>query len=499
LSTLSEVTIPAEVSASRHRLPSVPPEAPDFVQNVTRLLIEGRGDMLPVSAFPPDGIWPVGTSRFEKRAIALNIPIWQPELCLQCNFCSMICPHAAIRTKVFSPAELGKAPEGFRSIPESFTPELEGMLFSVQVAPDDCTGCGLCIEVCPAKDRTQPRRKALLSMPLAEHRKQERLSFQFFEKIDSAPLDELPLDKRSSVFRDPYFEFSGACPGCGETPYIRLLTQLFGDRMIIANSTGCSSIYGGNLPSTPYTTDRQGRGPAWSNSLFEDNAEFGYGMRLGIEMHESRARELLTSLKKDLPAGLVEGVLASNEGNHWIAFQRKRLGELARHLEENQSEESGALGGLLQFLVPRSVWIIGGDGWAYDIGYGGLDHILASTRKVNILVLDTEVYSNTGGQQSKSTPLGASAKFATAGKSTRKKDLGLLAMSYGHVYVAEVAMQANSEQTVRAFIEAEHYPGPSLVIAHCPCIAHGYDLVNAPAQQRRAIESGVWPLCQFPN
>jgi pyruvate-ferredoxin/flavodoxin oxidoreductase len=475
----------------------VPGHAPDFVHRVTRLLLEGRGDELPVSAFPPDGTWPTGTSRFEKRAIALDIPIWQPEVCVQCNFCSMICPHSAIQTKVFGPAQLANAPAGFRSMPEAFEPALDGMLYAVQVAPEDCTGCGLCIEVCPAKDRLKPRRKALVSEPLAEHREAERAAFAFFETIESAPLTSLPIDKRTAAFRLPLFEFSGACAGCGETPYLSLLTRLFGDHLIIANATGCSSIYGGNLPTTPYTTNREGRGPAWSNSLFEDNAEFGFGMRLAVDVEAERARSLLRAMSPKLPPALVDGLMSSGGDDAWYAAQRERVAALLARLEPDGSPESRALREVSHALVPRSVWIVGGDGWAYDIGYGGLDHVLASHKKVNVLVLDTEVYSNTGGQQSKATPLGAAAKFATAGKATRKKDLGLLAMSYGHVYVAEVAMQARSAQTVEAFLEAERHPGPSLIIAHSPCIAHGYDLVNSPAQQKRAIDSGMWPLYRF--
>jgi pyruvate-ferredoxin/flavodoxin oxidoreductase len=497
LAALHEVEVPAAVTAGRSRPPAVPAHAPDFVQRVTRLLLEGRGDELPVSAFPPDGTWPGGTSRFEKRALALEIPIWQPELCVQCNFCSMICPHAAIQTLVFDPAQLAHAPPGFRSVPESFEPTLEGMHYTVQIAPEDCTGCGLCVEVCPAKDRLKPRRKALVPEALAEHREVEREAFAFFQTLESAPLGGLPLDKRTAALRLPLFEFSGACAGCGETPYIRLLTQLFGDHLVIANATGCSSIYGGNLPTTPYTTNREGRGPAWSNSLFEDNAEFGFGMRLGLDVRLDRARALLGAMGSSLPPPLVEGLLAPGSGEAWIEAQRQRISELAALLERDGSSRARALLEDVGALVPRSLWIVGGDGWAYDIGFGGLDHVLASHKKVNVLVLDTEVYSNTGGQQSKATPLGAAAKFASAGKATRKKDLGLLAMSYGHVYVAEVAMQARSAQTVEAFLEAERHPGPSLIIAHSPCIAHGYDLVRSPAQQKRAIDSGMWPLYRF--
>jgi pyruvate-ferredoxin/flavodoxin oxidoreductase len=497
LGALREVEVPEAVSTARRRAPAVPAGAPDFVQRVTRLLLEGRGDELPVSAFPPDGTWPGGTSRFEKRALAMEIPIWQPELCVQCNFCSMICPHAAIQTRVFDPAQLVAAPPGFRSVPEAFEPALEGMHYAVQVAPEDCTGCGLCVEVCPAKDRLKPRRKALVSEPLAEHREVEREAFAFFQTLESAPLTGLPIDKRTAALRLPLFEFSGACAGCGETPYIRLLTQLFGDHLLIANATGCSSIYGGNLPTTPYTTDREGRGPAWSNSLFEDNAEFGFGMRLAVDMRAGRARSLLSSMASRLPSVLVDALLAPGSGEAWLDAQRKRVSELASLLERDGSPEAHALAEAASALAPRSVWIVGGDGWAYDIGFGGLDHVLASHRKVNVLVLDTEVYSNTGGQQSKATPLGAAAKFASSGKATRKKDLGLLAMSYGHVYVAEVAMEARSAQTVEAFLEAERHPGPSLIIAHSPCIAHGYDLVHSPLQQKRAIDSGMWPLYRF--
>ena len=507
LTALVEIPLPGAMTAVRTRQPAIPASAPDFAQRVTRLLLEGRGDELPVSAFPPDGTWPSGTSRLEKRAIAMDVPIWQPDLCVQCNRCAMICPHAAIRTKVYAPSELANAPISFRSMPEAFEPQLEGMVYTVQVAPEDCTGCGLCIEVCPAKDRHDPRRRALVPEPLSTHREQERESFAFFEKIVSAPLDGLALDHRTAAFRKPLFEFSGACAGCGETPYLRLLTQLFGDRLLIANATGCSSIYGGNLPTTPYTTNAQGRGPAWSNSLFEDNAEFGLGMRLALDAASARTVALLHALAPRLPTELVTALLSHGDrdvhqniegnGERWAAAQRSRVEELDRLLATDASPEANALREASSALLARSVWIVGGDGWAYDIGYGGLDHVLASNRKVNILVLDTEVYSNTGGQQSKATPLGASAKFAIAGKATRKKDLGLLAMGYGHVYVAQVGMQSHAEQTVKAMLEAERHPGPSLVIAHSPCIAHGYDLVKSPLQQKRAIDSGTWPLYRF--
>ncbi len=497
LEQMREVTVPDAVTTTRQRPRTVAADAPDFVQRVTRVLIDGNGDLLPVSAFPPDGTWPTGTSRFEKRAIAQEIPIWQPDLCVQCDFCSMICPHAAIQTRVFSPDVLTGAPAGFRSVEQDVDPSLAGMRFTVQVAPEDCTGCGLCIEVCPAKDRKNPKRKALMSEPLAAHREVERDAFAFFETIPSAPLEAVAMDKRTAPLKLPLFEFSGACAGCGETPYLRLLTQLYGDRLVMANATGCSSIYGGNLPTTPYTTNAEGRGPAWANSLFEDNAEFGFGMRLSLDVQAAHARALLTAMASSLPGVLVEGLLSAQGDDRWIMEQRARVASLEQLLANSDSEEARALRDLAKHLVPRSLWIIGGDGWAYDIGFGGLDHVLASHRNVNVLVLDTEVYSNTGGQASKATPLGAAAKFATAGKSSRKKDLGLLAMSYGHVYVASVAMQSRSQHTVEVMLEAERHQGPSLIIAHSPCIAHGYDLVKSPAQQKRAVDSGMWPLYRY--
>lgn len=498
LSGLHEVKLPSAVSGTRTRRPTVPDDAPDLVRRVTRLLLEGRGDELPVGAFPPDGTWPTGTSRFEKRRLALEIPVWQPDLCVECNFCSMVCPHAAVRTKLFDPAALDRAgpPASFRSVPSTLA-DTKGLGYVVAVAPEDCTGCGLCIEVCPAKDKLAPRRKALVSEPLEPRLESDRAVFEAFERLPSADLVALPLDKRTAALRLPLFEFSGACTGCGETPYVRLLTQLFGDRLTIANATGCSSIYGGNLPTTPYSKDAAGRGPAWINSLFEDNAELGYGLRLAADVRTKEARRALAAFSPRLPEALVRALEETGTGEAFVRTRRERLAELTKLLEGEDTEEAHALARLLPALVPRSLWIVGGDGWAYDIGFGGLDHVLASHADVNVLVLDTEVYSNTGGQQSKSTPLGASAKFATAGKSGNKKDLGLFAMSYGHVYVAEVAMQARSAQTVQAFLEAERHPGPSLVIAHSPCIAHGYDLVDSPAQQKRAIDSGMWPLYRF--
>lgn len=499
LSQLHEVAIPAKASAARGLRPAVPDTAPDFVQRVTRLLLEGHGERLPVSAFPPDGTWPAGTGRYEKRAIALEIPIWEPDLCVQCNRCAMICPHAAIRAKVYESSALGAAPAGFLNTPEGFTPEFEGLQYTVQVAPDDCTGCGLCVAICPAKDRTDARRRAINLRSATDHREVERTRFEFFQGIPDIPRSRIPREPHSLPLLPPLFEFSGACAGCGETPYIRLLTQLFGDRLLLANATGCSSIYGGNLPTTPYTVDQTGRGPAWNNSLFEDAAELGLGFRLAVDNLTRRASQLVAELSQELPeelfAQLREDCSTSDEDE--LERRRRAVAKLKQALPSFGTPVAAELLSIAESLIPTSVWVIGGDGWAYDIGYGGLDHVLASGRNVKLLVLDTEVYSNTGGQQSKATPLGAVAKFAAAGKETRKKDLGLLAMSYGHVYVASIAMQARNEQAVRAFLEAESFEGPALILAHSPCIAHGYDLLYSPAHQRRAIDSWAWPLYRF--
>jgi pyruvate-ferredoxin/flavodoxin oxidoreductase len=497
LDELHEVTKGGLTGAPRPG-PRIGDDAPDLVRNVTRLLLEGLGDQLPVSAFPPDGTWPTGTSKYERRAIAHEIPIWSPELCVQCNHCAMVCPHAAIRTKVVQPEALTGVPDGFRHVPEAHTAELAGLEYIVQVAPDDCTGCGLCVEVCPAKDRSCPRHKAIDMEPVAQHRARERANWDAYTQLVDVDRARIPVRSRTIPLQEPLFEFSGACAGCGETPYLRLLTQLFGDRLVIANATGCSSIYGGNLPTTPYTTDAHGRGPAWSNSLFEDDAEFGLGMRLGLDAQLDHARVLLGRLAHALPAGLVDALLApADRAPEGLATRREQVAALRVALGAVDEPGADLLFALAEQLVPRSVWAVGGDGWAYDIGFGGLDHVLASHHDVNVLVLDTEGYSNTGGQQSKATPMGAVAKFASAGKATAKKDLGLHAMAYGHVYVASVAMQARSHQAVTALLEAEAHPGPSLVIAHSPCISHGYDLVHSPTQQRRAIDSGAWPLYRF--
>jgi pyruvate-ferredoxin/flavodoxin oxidoreductase len=424
--------------------------------------------------------------------------VWEPELCIQCNKCAFACPHAAIRAKAFPAESLVGAPTGFVSTDYS-APDLRGMKYTLQVAPEDCTGCGVCVAVCPAKDKSMPKRKAINLAPQAPLRQREAENFRFFLDIPEIDRAKVRVDVKGSQFFQPLMEFSGACAGCGETPYIKLLTQLMGDRLLIANATGCSSIYGGNLPTTPYCANREGRGPAWSNSLFEDNAEYGLGMRLAVDQHAAHARELLRRLEPALNEEFVELILnADQTSEQGITAQRTLVEELRRKLGSlNGQPEVKRLSQLADYLVYKSVWIIGGDGWAYDIGYGGLDHVLASGADVKVLVLDTEVYSNTGGQQSKATPIGAAAKFAAAGKSSPKKDLGLLAMAYGNVYVAQVAFGAKDVHTVRAMQEAASYPGPALIIAYSPCIAHGYDLALGPEQQRLAVASGYWPLYRY--
>ena len=464
-------------------------------------MLAGKGDLLPVSAFPVDGTWPVGTTRWEKRTIATEVPMWDPTICIQCNKCALVCPHAAIRVKVYEGDRLQKAPSTFQAVPYKGA-DFKDWKYTVQVAPQDCTGCGLCVMVCPAKDKSNPKHKAIDMTPLPEVLDTEKENYEFFLSIPDPPRERIrSIEVKSSQFLLPLFEYSGACAGCGETPYLKLLTQLFGDRLLIANATGCSSIYGGNLPTTPFTKNSDGRGPAWSNSLFEDAAEFGLGMHLGVDYLANQARSLLERLAPQLGDGLATELLAvsretgSTETN--LKAQRERIRLLRQKLAQMSVPEAGTLSRLADYLVPKSVWLIGGDGWAYDIGYGGLDHVLALKRKVNILVLDTEVYSNTGGQASKSTPLGAAAKFASAGKEVHKKDLGLMAMSYGHVYVASIAFGAKDTQTVQAFQEAASYPGPSLIIAYCPCIAHGYNLKHGLDQQKLAASSGIWPLYRF--
>ena len=496
LAALHPVPAPAKLTATRGRPPVVAPEAPDFVRRVTAVMLENKGDLLPVSAFPVDGTWPTATARWEKRNLALEIPVWDAPLCIQCNKCALVCPHAAIRTKVYGEGAVATAPAGFKHM--AFKGQA-GSAYTVQVAPEDCTGCGLCVEVCPAKDKANPRHKALELEPQPPLREQEKKSFDFFLELPEVDRTTLRIDLKGSQLLQPLMEFSGACAGCGETPYIKLVTQLFGDRLIIANATGCSSIYGGNLPTTPYSVNRDGRGPAWSNSLFEDNAEFGLGMRLALDQRATFAQQLLRSTAPQLGDSLVDALVAgySERDEAGLARQRQRVAALKSRLASLPGHESAWLLSLADDLVRRSLWVVGGDGWAYDIGYGGLDHVLASGHDVKVLVLDTEVYSNTGGQQSKATPLGAAAKFATAGKATAKKDLGLMAMAYGHVYVARIAFGAKDAQTVSALLEAEAYPGPALVIAYSHCIAHGYDMVHGAEQQRLAVASGVWPLYRF--
>jgi pyruvate-ferredoxin/flavodoxin oxidoreductase len=499
LVNLHEVKVPAKVTSKVTRRQAVPNEAPEFVRNVLGMIIDANGDNIPVSAFPVDGTFPTGTTQWEKRNIALEIPEWVPDLCIQCGKCVMVCPHAVIRHKVYDEKLLAKAPETFKHMPSKFKEFSQGMAYSVQVAPEDCTGCTLCVEVCPAKDKTQPSRKALNMVAQPPVREQEAKNWDFFMSIPD--LDRRLINpstiKNSQLLR-PLFEFSGACAGCGETPYIKLVTQLFGERTIVANATGCSSIYGGNLPTTPWSQNADGRGPAWSNSLFEDNAEFGLGMRLTLDKQNEYARELTASFESELGKDFVAAVLNADQSNETgIAEQRERVDTLKNKLAKSSNPRAKDLVSLADSLVKKSVWIMGGDGWAYDIGYGGLDHVLASGRNVNILILDTEVYSNTGGQASKSTPRAAVAKFAMGGKGMPKKDMGLIAMSYGYVYVARVAMGANDQQTLRAFLEAEAYDGPSLIIAYSHCIAHGYDLARGLEQQKLAVQSGYWPLYRY--
>jgi pyruvate-ferredoxin/flavodoxin oxidoreductase len=497
LAHLSEMTVPTKITSTRRRPPIVSDAAPDFVKRVSGVMLAGKGDLLPVSAFPPDGTWPLSTARWEKRNIALDIPVWDEKICIQCNKCAMVCPHAAIRAKVFDPGLLSGKPLTYKSV-DFKGPEYKGKAYTIQVAPEDCTGCTLCVQVCPAKDKANPKHKSLDMAPQRPLREAEAANYDFFLGLPEADRETVRTDVKGTQFLQPLFEYSGACAGCGETPYVKLLTQLFGDRTLIANATGCSSIYGGNLPTTPYSTNSSGRGPAWSNSLFEDNAEFGLGFRLAADAHGDHARSLVKGLASRVGESLVDEILgASQDTEAGIVAQRKRVVTLRAALQNVKTPEAGRLDQLADYLVKKCVWIVGGDGWAYDIGYGGLDHVLASGRKVNILVLDTEVYSNTGGQASKATPMGAAAKFAAKGKSVPKKDLGMLAMTYGNVYVAHVAYGAKDSQTVKAFQEAESYPGTSIIIAYSPCIAHGYDMSFSLDQQKLAVDSGYWPIYRF--
>jgi pyruvate-ferredoxin/flavodoxin oxidoreductase len=491
--------------------PQIPDTAPAFVRQTLAPIMARQGDAVPVSVLPCDGTFPTGTAKYEKRDIAEEIPVWDPEVCVQCGKCVMVCPHAVIRAKVYEPRQLASAPATFKNA-AARDKAWDGLDFTIQVSPQDCTGCSLCVEVCPAKNKLEPRKKAINMAELLPLREQEKTNWNFFLDLPNPERLTLNLNKiAQQQMQEPLFEFSGACGGCGETPYIKLATQLFGDRMLIANATGCSSIYGGNLPTTPYSQNAEGRGPAWSNSLFEDNAEFGLGLRLGVDQHRETAAHLLyqwgiapeTPL---IPRELAQAILEADQSDEaGIYEQRQRVTELKRHLQQRLEMQPGTEEGrsleqllsLADYMVKKSVWIIGGDGWAYDIGFGGLDHVIASGRNVNLLVLDTEVYSNTGGQKSKATPIGAVAKFAAGGKRSPKKDLGLIAMTYGNVYVASVAMGARDEQTIRAFLEAESYEGPSLIIAYSHCIAHGIDMSKGMDQQRKAVESGRWLLYRY--
>ncbi len=498
LEALHEVRVPAQAAGTIDRRPPVPAGAPDFVQRVTAEIIAGRGDLLPVSAFPLDGTYPSGTARWERRNIALEIPVWDEAICIQCGKCVLECPHAVIRAKVVEPARLEGAPSTFKSAPARWR-EFKDRRYMLQVSPEDCTGCGICVEACPVKNKTAVKLKAINMRPQEPLRDAEQANWDFFLALPDPDRAALSLGAVKDVqLLCPLFEFSGACAGCGETPYLKLLSQLFGDRTVVANATGCSSIYGGNLPTTPWTANADGRGPAWSNSLFEDNAEFGLGMRLALDQARAQARALLARLRDTLGNELVDGLLGADQATETgIAAQRARVAILTTRLKGVPGVEAAALLTGADALVDKLVWIVGGDGWAYDIGYGGLDHVLASGRNVNILVLDTEVYSNTGGQASKATPRGAVAKFAAGGRPAAKKDLGAMAMAYGNVYVAAVAMGADDAQTVKAFLEAAAHDGPSLIIAYSHCIAHGYDLVHGLDQQKAAVKSGYWPLYRY--
>jgi len=499
VANLHQVAYPTEVTSSHNRRPPVPAEAPVFVKEVLGEMINRNGDALRVSQLPDDGTYPVGTTKWEKRNIALEIPVWEPDLCIQCARCSFVCPHAAIRTKVYPTELLKDAPETFKSTASKFREWKDGYSWTVQIAPEDCVGCGLCVENCPGRDKTNPNRHAINMGAQPPIRESEAKNWEFFLNLPLIPREEISTHLvKNSQLLEPLFEFSGACAGCGETPYVRLVTQLFGDRMLVANATGCSSIYGGNHPTTPWAKNSLGLGPAWSNSLFEDNAEFGMGMRLTVDKFMTNAKELVQKNADFIGRELADELCnASQNGEAEINAQRKRVKQLKALLKDEQSGELRSLYSLADYLVKKSVWIMGGDGWAYDIGYGGLDHVLASGRNVNVLVLDTEVYSNTGGQSSKATPRAAVAKFAANGKDKPKKDLGMIAMTYGNIYVARVAMGASDSQTLRALNEADAYDGPSLIIAYSHCINHGIDMKKGLVQQKLAVNSGAWVLYRY--
>jgi pyruvate-ferredoxin/flavodoxin oxidoreductase len=498
LDNLYEVQVPTSVDSDIELRQPVPDTAPSFVREVLGKMIAKCGDELPVSALPVDGTYPTGTAKWEKRNITQEIPVWDTDVCVQCGKCVMVCPHSVIRSKVYEPQQLENAPPTFKSA-NAKDHDWQGLKYTIQVAAEDCTGCGICVDVCPAKNKAEPRKKAINMEPQRPLRQAERQNWDFFLNLPNPDRRNLKLSHiNQQQMQEPLFEFSGACGGCGETPYIKLATQLFGDRMVVANATGCSSIYGGNLPTTPWTQNAQGRGPAWSNSLFEDNAEFGLGFRVSIDKQAQFASELLTQLAPSVGEEVANSILNAvqkDEADIWE--QRDRITILKQRLEGIDHPTAKQLLSIADYLVKKSVWIIGGDGWAYDIGFGGLDHVLASDRNVNILVLDTEVYSNTGGQMSKSTPKAAVAKFAAGGKPSSKKDLGLMAMTYGNVYVASVAMGARDEHTLKAFLEAEAYDGPSLIIAYSHCIAHGIDLSQGMQNQKAAVDSGRWLLYRY--
>ncbi|MGB8294534.1 MAG: pyruvate:ferredoxin (flavodoxin) oxidoreductase [Polyangia bacterium] len=498
VANLQQVNYPQKVSSSLKMPPIVAKEAPEFVHKVTAEIIAGRGDQLPVSVFPVDGTFPTDTARWEKRNIAMEIPVWNMDICIQCNKCTLVCPHASIRAKVFDPMHLAKKPATFKSTKYKGK-EYGDVMYALQTAPEDCTGCTLCVEVCPATDKKDKTKKAIMMESQIPLRAQERDNYAFFLDLPEVDRSLVRVDTvKGSQFLQPLFEYSGACAGCGETPYVKLLTQLFGDRAIIGNATGCSSIYGGNLPTTPYAKNKDGRGPAWNNSLFEDTAEFSLGFRVTIDKQNDYAKVLLKKLSGQLPGELVTGLMEANQSDEkGIYAQRERVVLLQQKLIGIHDPDAKNLAGVADMLVKKSVWAVGGDGWAYDIGYGGLDHVLASGKNVNILVVDTEVYSNTGGQCSKSTPTGAVAKFAAAGKPTPKKDLGMMAIAYRNCYVAKVAMGYSDIQTVRAFIEADAYDGPSIIIAYSHCIAHGIDMAKGMDNQTAAVESGAWTLYRF--
>ena len=499
LENLFKIDVPAKVT-SKIEIPAIVSEkAPDYVRNVLGKMMEGKGDYIKVSEMPIDGTFPSATTQWEKRNIALDVPAWDPEWCIQCGKCAMVCPHACIRIKSYDKKYLNQAPSTFKIMDAKGKEFPDGYAYTIQVAVEDCTGCEMCVEVCPAKNKKETRLKALNMTPQIPIRELERANWDFFLTLPE--LDRRLINTgviKAQQLQQPLFEFSGACSGCGETPYVKLVSQLFGDRTIIANATGCSSIYGGNLPTTPWAKNNEGRGPAWANSLFEDNAEFGMGMRLSIDKQNEFATELISKLKDKIGNEFADAILnADQKDEAGIYEQRERVTELKKKLENIKSKDAEKLLEVADYLVKKSVWIIGGDGWAYDIGYGGLDHVIASGKNVNILVLDTEVYSNTGGQMSKATGMGAVAKFAAAGKPTAKKDLAMMAMIYGNVYVAKVAMGANDVQTLRAFLEAEAYDGPSLIIAYSHCIAHGINMAKGMESQKAAVDSGYWPLFRY--